>query len=47
MRKQEVIREKNSTQDIGSGFGEVRRVVILNGVDRMGFHKKVRLSKDL
>lgn len=30
------------TQGTGRGFGEVSSAVILTGVDKIGFHEKVR-----
>lgn len=42
MKKMRSDRKISRTQDFGRGFGEVSSVVILTGVDKIGFHEKVR-----
>lgn len=41
MKKMRSDRKISRTQDFGRGFGEVSSV-ILTGVDKIGFHEKVR-----
>lgn len=42
MKKVRSDRKISRTQDFGRGFGEVSSVMILTGVNKIGFHEKVR-----